>query len=227
MNIIKNNEVKLHYIEQKNNDSNQWVLFIPGAVVSAEQVGKELHNAKFNYYILSLRGRGQSDSPKVGYSLHNQASDIECFINQVDSNIDLTIFAHSIGVPISIIALSNIERKINAYIMCEFAPFYPPFDKNWSDGIKKQKIDSISNVAVDGIVKDAKYIDVVEELKSINTKVHLLVGDNQFSALRDKEKGALQKLLPNLNIKSIKGGHELLEENNIQTLAFIDSVLNH
>ena len=60
MNFIKNDEVKLHYIKKQNNDSNKWYIFIPGAVNSAEEVASDLATAEFNYFVLSLRGRGLS-----------------------------------------------------------------------------------------------------------------------------------------------------------------------
>lgn len=217
--------ISIHSIKAENNNSNKWVLFIPGAVNSAEEIESNLKDAKFNYFILSLRGRGNSDVPTSGYSLKDQASDIVSFINSLEENIELTVFAHSVGVPISIIAIHNLKRKVKAFVMCEFAPFYPPFDKNWADNVKKQKLSSISNIAVDGIVKDAVYTDVAKELSSINSELYLLTGNNQFSALRDKEKEALKKMIPQISISSIDGGHDLLIENNNGTLDFINSVV--
>lgn len=218
---IKNNNVNLHYIENRNNSSNKWFLFIPGAINSAEQIEEDLQKAEFNYFILSLRGRGKSDSPDTGYTLKDQASDINSFLKTLDKNINLSVFAHSVGVPISIVALSENIININNFIMCEFAPFYPPFDKNWADSLIKQKVESISTIAINGLVKDAFYKDVTLELQKITSKLYLMTGTNQFSALRSKEKDALKKLFPFLIIKEIEAGHDPLNENNPEVLNYL------
>lgn len=225
---IQNNDVRLNYIFRKNNDTPALVLFVPGAVNTCQEIDAILQqsNASFNYAAISIRGRGESDSPEMGYTLDDQSGDLICLFNELSKEYTITIFGHSIGSSIAINALSKLNHdKINALIMGDFAPFYPPFDKNWADWITGKKVQTISSTALNGIVADAKYIDVSENLTNLQFPLYLFAGNTQFSALRDNEKEALKKICPNITIVDINAGHELLFENPVETIQAISKIL--
>lgn len=223
---INNNDVKIHYVKNVINEEKTFVCFIPGAVQSAEDFDAVLKKNNFqqNYIVISLRGRGKSDAPKRGYSLLEQASDIQAVLNAEKEN-DFVLYAHSVGVPICIKAVADFNLNCKALVLSEFAPFYPPFDKNWADWVKKQKINTIHSNAIDGLVADENYVDVSKELKAIKQPKYLLVGNNQNSALRAKEKEHLKNSIPQLNLIEINAGHELLEENPKETFHCINEAI--
>ncbi|MBK9246920.1 MAG: alpha/beta hydrolase [Ignavibacteria bacterium] len=219
-------EVSISYIVVNENLSGVPIVIIPGAVNSAEEIVEAFDGKLTSYHIIiSLRGRGKSSSPVTGYSLSDQASDIQAVI-ECEKIESFVLFGHSVGSTIGIRAARNFPNNIKALVMGDFPPFYPPFDENWvahvlsyGDGI------DITPIALHGIARDAEYIDVIDELNALKCDSYAIKASGEDSLLRTEDAQKLQELCPRCTILELpESGHEMIRDNPIELARILESI---
>ncbi|HRI29633.1 MAG TPA: alpha/beta hydrolase [Chitinophagales bacterium] len=178
---VNNQGVTIHCLEYHKSTSQTPIVIVPGVTNSAEEIAQDLQR-KLNHYhvIISLRGRGKSQAPEVGYSLEDQASDVVAVITHLQIS-ECFLFGYSVGVPIAIKAATQLAPRVKAVILGDYAPFYPSFDKSWAARVKEDD-PLISNKLLYGLVADSKFTNLVPDLKSLDIPVLLLKAGQKNSA---------------------------------------------
>lgn len=211
----QNGNVTISYISVNSNLGGTPIIIIPGAINSADEVYSALQGHLDQYHIIiSLRGRGESSSPETGYSLADQASDINAVIESENLQ-SVVIFGHSLGSTIGIKAASTIPEKVKGFLMGDFPPFYPPYSEQWAEHVMSfgDGLD-ITRSAVFGIAKDAEYTDVSKELNELQCNVLAIRASGENTLLRQEDAEKLKEICPNCEVTVLEeSGHELMNDN--------------
>ncbi len=214
-NTILNNNVTISYISVNSEFGGCPIVIIPGAVNSADEVHAALSEHLPAYHIIiSLRGRGKSSSPESGYTLSDQASDIQAVIEH-EKIQSCVLFGHSIGSTIGIRAAQNFAASLKAFVVGDFPPFYPPYSNTWATQVLafSEAID-ITPTAVNGIAKDAQYTDVLDELNSLSCSIYAIRVSGENSLLRPEDAEKLKELCPQCTVLELEdSGHEMIHDN--------------
>ncbi len=178
--FIENKGVKIHCLQFNENDQEIPIIIVPGAVSPAEKTEWGLAGKLNRYHIImSLRGRGQSDSPVEGYTLDDQASDISAVINHFKLEA-FYLFGFSLGSSIGIRAASQHVGQIKGIMLGDYPPFYPAYNDEWKARVKAAPSPFVINdLFIDGIVRDGVFTPLVEDLSSLNCKILIFVGGKQ------------------------------------------------
>ncbi|MBS1536241.1 MAG: alpha/beta hydrolase [Bacteroidetes bacterium] len=212
--MVNNNGVNISYYKVNEASGGKPLVIIPGAINSAEEVMSAFSSSLPIYHIIiSLRGRGKSDSPETHYSLDDQASDIQAVVHQ-EKLSEYFLFGHSFGSSIAIRAAVGDKAAVKGLIMGDFPPFYPPFDKSWASRILWQNDLHISKTAVEGLANSAKYIDLASDVNSLECSLVALQATKEDAVIRSEDVEGLRRLCPNVLVKELPNtGHEMLIEN--------------
>lgn len=214
-NFIRNGDVSLHVISGIASSALPYpLLIIPGAINSADEVSDSIGDyLAQDVAVMSIRGRGKSDSPETGYSLDDQASDICAVVREMFPQ-GCVLFGHSIGGTIAIRAAAAIKELVHAIILGDFPPFYPPLDKSWADHIRRIPERQITDTALDGLAHDSSYTDVFDELLALNCPMLIIQATKEGAGIREQDAEALAQFLPISTIWQAENtGHELFHEN--------------
>ncbi len=211
----QNGDVTISYISVNSHLGGTPIIIIPGVINSADEVYRALQGHLDGYHIIiSLRGRGESSSPETGYSLSDQASDINAVID--NENLEsVVIFGHSIGSTIGIKAASTIPKKVKGFIMGDFPPFYPPYGERWAQHVLSFGDElAITQKAIFGITNDAEYADVSKELNELQCKVLAIRASADNTLLKPEDAEKLKEICPNCEVMVLEeSGHELMSDN--------------
>lgn len=216
--FVKNGEISLHYIVANFSPVHLPVVFIPGALVSAEEFYEYIKNRLDQYFIIiSHRGVGKSNIPLSGYSKDDLVSDIRSVVKN-EMLEKYFIGGHSFGSAIASAYSVKYPEDINGLILGDYPPGYPEYPEKWAE----QAI--INNPGVNenlvyGLQRESIYEMYIKELSKSCFKILLLKGNNEGSLLKPK---LTEKILTELNnciLKKIaNSGHELFADNPEDTL---------
>ncbi len=220
---IDNNGVKIHALEFNPAAHGIPLVMVPGMANSAGELAESLGDLVTRRTImLSIRGRGKSDSPATGWRLEDQASDIAAVVKHFGLT-QLAIFGHSTGGSIAARALPMITADIAAFIIGDFAPFYPPYDEGWLEHVQQFHDLQISAVALAGIVASPEYIDVSDYLLPVRERLFAITGDLDKSALQEEDLDRLHQMFPAIEVARLEGcSHEFYSENPALTMNAIE-----
>jgi pimeloyl-ACP methyl ester carboxylesterase len=221
------NHVKIHFLESNDYDNRLTPLvYVPGALNYAEQSVELLQEFESRRSIsISLRGRGKSDAPTLGYSFADHVKDIEAVImhSQVKK---YCLMAYSIGVPYAIKFASN-SSEIKGLIICDYPAKYPAIPKSWSERVLGNSyINKDTKHVVEGIQKESQSITLYNELKQIQVPVLIIKGGTDGSLLSQVEAEKYNENLQNVTVKElVESGHELWEPDKQRFLQLIKDFL--
>ncbi|MEZ4886613.1 MAG: alpha/beta hydrolase [Chitinophagales bacterium] len=205
--FIDNTNAKIHCIEFNRQENNIPLIIIPGATNSAEEIEEALYGKLLHHHIIvSLRGRGKSDSPKSGYTLDDHASDVLAVMRELNIN-NCYLFGYSIGSTVGVRVAATIQDKVKGLIMGDYAPYFPPFNENWAVMVRKHADRAISEIAIDGLVNEGEYTEAAGDFEQITCPVMLVKGGKEGSLFPSEAIPYMQKLVPDLRL-------EILEEND-------------
>jgi pimeloyl-ACP methyl ester carboxylesterase len=225
--LIDNQGVKIHALEFNPTADGIPLVMVPGMGNAAEGIAESVGPLLSRHtIILSLRGRGKSDSPTVGWRLEDQASDIAAVVHHFGFP-RIALFGHSTGASIAARSLPMIESEIAAFIIGDFAPFYPPYSEGWRQHARLHDPPfPISDVALAGIISDAKYTDVSEFLNAVNSKLLILTGEPEKSLLKQEEIAKLKEMFPLARVELLVGcSHDYLDEDPKQSMNVIEQFI--
>ncbi|MGE7921445.1 alpha/beta fold hydrolase [Viridibacillus sp. NPDC093762] len=205
--------VKIHFLESDDYDKRLTPLvYVPGALNYAEQSVELLQEFESRRSIsISLRGRGKSDKPTLGYSFADHVKDIEAVImhSQVQKYCPM---AYSMGVPYTLKFASN-SSEIKGLILCDYPAKYPSIPESWSERVLRSSYtNKQTKHVVEGIQKESQSITLYNELKQIQVPVLIIKGGTDGSLLSEVEAEKYNDNLQNVIVKEIvDSGHELWE----------------
>ncbi|GAA0359119.1 alpha/beta fold hydrolase [Bacillus horti] len=135
--FIKNKDVSLHYIEHIHENMGKEelppIVFVPGLTEGAEDY-KELMEGITNRksVALSLRGRGQSDSPVNGYTLEDHIQDIETVVGALKTE-KVVLFAFSRGVAYTLGYAMQHPDRLAGLIIGDYPAIHTKLSEKWVD----------------------------------------------------------------------------------------------
>jgi pimeloyl-ACP methyl ester carboxylesterase len=224
--FIDNNGVTIHCLEYNGTASGTPLIVIPGMINSAEEVAESIGIfLTRRTIIISLRGRGKSSSPSVGWKLGDQASDIAAVVHHFAFK-EIDLFGHSTGGSIAARSLPMLSAEVSGFIIGDYAPFYPPMDSRWGDRVLTLQDRQISDVAVEGIVAEAEYTDVSSYLDKVKSRLFVITGEPDKSMLRATSIAKLREVFPLLRVEVLEGcGHEFLSDDPQCSVEAIERLL--
>jgi pimeloyl-ACP methyl ester carboxylesterase len=215
--FIDNDGIRIHCIDSGNmlTEKTMPLVVIPGMVNAAEE-----YIPDFRKYIktrrcifISIRGRGKSEAPTGGYTFDEQVSDIRSVIETLKLT-SFHLFGHSVGGAFALgYALRYpVSGKI---IIGDYPPVYPAFSEQWADRVRMRLPGKMSDTALDGIVRDARTVDMFPSLAEKTGQVYLIFGSAEDSLITlnhlDMYKAALG---PDALFRLEGQGHALFSSDN-------------
>jgi pimeloyl-ACP methyl ester carboxylesterase len=224
---IDNNSVKIHAIEFNPSSEEIPLVMVPGMGNAAEEIAETVGPLLTRRTIaLSLRGRGKSDSPSVGWRLEDQASDIAAAINHF-AFPKISLFGHSTGGSIAARALPMISAEVVAFIIGDFPPVYPKYSEQWRERVRQKSALPITDVALAGIVAAAEYTDVSDYLEMVSSKLCAITGDPDTSLLKAEHILKLEQKFPLIRIERLDGcSHEFLSDDPARSMGTIERFIS-
>lgn len=221
--FVMNGDVNIHYIVMNYSPQETPVLFIPGAVVSADDMYEDVKDhLDFYCIIISIRGRGKSRSPKSGYLKDDQVSDIEAVV-QAELLDEFYIMGHSFGASLAYAYAIKYPRKIKGLIAVDFPAIFPGYPLKWAEHVKENAA-GINEDFLNGMVADCVYEDFTEPLSKLDFNKLIIKGAGSDSLLKPEAAGKLIESLPNSSLKIIEGaGHEIFSEKPAEILKEVEN----
>jgi pimeloyl-ACP methyl ester carboxylesterase len=223
--FVTNGDVQVHYIVMNYSPAEIPVIFIPGAVVSADDMYSDVKDhLDFYSIIITIRGRGKSGSPKTGYSKDDQVSDIEAVVN-AESLDEFYLLGHSFGASLAYGYSIKYPKKIKGLIAVDFPAIFPGYPEKWAEHVK-DNVPGINEDFLNGMVADCVYEDFTDKLSKLDFKKLIIKGAESDSLLKPETANKLAEKLPNTSLKIINGaGHELFMEKPQETLKEIENFI--
>jgi len=226
--FISNADIKIHCIEVNRQENSIPLLIIPGAINSAEEIEEDLQGKlKRHHIIVSLRGRGKSDSPTKGYKLDDHVSDVLAVIEELKIS-SCYLFGFSIGSTVAVRVTSKVNETVKGLIMGDYPPFFPPFDSRWAESVRKHPDRAISEIAIDGLASEGEYTEAAGDFEQITAPVMLVRGGLEGSAFPKEAIPYMEKLVPTIRIKTLEeSAHYIFEPNPEALITLIEDFLTH
>ncbi len=210
--FAENKGINIHYIILNPEAINIPIILIPGAISSAEDICDELkNNSNLCFIAISLRGRGKSSAPSVGYSLEDQISDVEAVV-QAEGINKVFILGHSNGVGIATYYSIKHYEKVLGLILVDYPPGYPKFTEEWKQRIINET-NGLSTNLLNGLVNESQKKYFLKELGLFDFKKLIIKGANEDSMLPMEIVQKIKKVLSNCTFATIDNcGHEVFIE---------------
>jgi pimeloyl-ACP methyl ester carboxylesterase len=221
--FANNNGVRIHCLEFCADDTRLPLVIVPGMINSAVEVADMIGDQLARHtIIMSIRGRGKSDSPQSGWTFQDQASDVAAVIQHFGFS-EIALFGHSVGSSFAIGALPKLTANVRVFIDGDYAPFYPPFSTQWVARVRENTDLKISDIALEGIVREAEYVTLVEQLKLVEDRLFAITGDQDDSLLEPQHIARLQELFPKIHIERLDGlTHEFMSDDPARSVEAIE-----
>lgn len=203
---FQNGELKLHGLQNAGEYSNEQppILFIPGLWGQAEQFSEILAQLEpRKAFALSLRGRGQSSVPEIGYSLEAHASDIQAFLDQM--NIDRVILASvSAGASYALTYAAQESRRIEKLLITDYPAISKSYPLQMIEGVLAQVKDlNISRTFLEGLQRESQALSLEYKLKQIKCSVVVFRGSKPGSYLTEENLKTYKNNLEQLKIETL------------------------
>jgi pimeloyl-ACP methyl ester carboxylesterase len=217
-----NGGVRIHWLDLQHESRSTPLLIVPGMTNTAEEVSSliESHISR-RTLVISIRGRGRSDSPASGYSLNDQASDVVAVCHSLNLK-NVIIAGHSVGAAIALLSASQINAI--GVILMDYPPYYPQVSQDWVEQVLQDHTRSISDIAIRGLARDGEAVSLKNELNAFKDSALFLKGILDTSLVPDSLLIRIQEIAPYINVEKIENaGHELFEENPSRVMSCIDN----
>lgn len=208
-----NSGVSVQYLVVNQDKSGTPLVFIPGAMVSAEDFYSDVKDYLDIYaVIISPRGLGKSSSLETGYSKEHLVSDIVAVVTNEEIN-RFFICGHSFGASIASAYSVKYPDKVLGLILGDYPPVYPAYSEGWAKGVKENNPEANEHL-VNGLLHESKRENFAEQLAKCSFKVLVLKGEEEGSLLPLERITQMLEPIPNATMKLIPdAGHEIFIEN--------------
>ena len=177
-----NEEVRLHYLDNGGSRGVPVVL-IPGLHGSAENFEAIIEAMLPRRAIaVSLRGRGKSDVPPVGYRFENHVADIAAVIEALGPQ-PVCLVGHSVGATYAIGYALEQPRYVAALVVAGYPARYPDLSADWGLRTMMRYPEVMSMIAVLGLQHDSVEISLWESLAELECPLMVLRGGKASSRL--------------------------------------------
>lgn len=208
----RSGEVNIHYLDRNvlNTGENMPVLYVPGALGFAEQFCGEMDVLSSRRCIsISLRGRGKSDAPSIGYSFEHHVSDISAVVQKSRMN-HFCMMAHSMSVPFALKYTIDNPDRVKGLILCDYPAQYPNLTERWVENvISKGLLRKEREYVATEIMKASYEVNLRERLRQVRCPVLVLRGGTNHAMLNGDEAQVYKDNLEDVQIVTfLASGHE-------------------
>ena len=227
---ILNNGVEIHILQSHiETAQNTPLLIIPGITESAEdylEVMKLLNNR--NCIVISLRGRGKSDSPQDGYSLEHHIQDIEKVVEHLKLN-ELVLMGYSRGVSYMLGYALKYPDKLKGVVIGDYPAVHTRLPEKWVDWFVSQPewrgktaLERMERRALEGIQKESQEKVFWPDLHKITCPVLIIQGGKEGAILTKDISEQYMQSLDNAQLVVFEESDHNIFEPNIRR--FIDEI---
>lgn len=221
-----NNGNIVQYLINYNELTRIPVVFIPGALVNAEEFYEDIKDyLDFPAIIISHRGLGKSSTSLHGYSKEHLVSDVRAVV--LEEKLDKFFIAgHSFGSSIASAYAVKYPGEVKGLILGDYPPGYPAYPPEWAERIFDNRPEA-NKTLVQGLQKESKHELFLEELSELNIKLLILKGTKEDSLLSEKMTDKILTAIPDAELKMISNcGHELFVENPKKSMQVINDFIS-
>lgn len=220
---VSNKGTYIHFIDNYDLKSNEELPFIivPGLSESAEDyipLMKLLFPRRC--IAITLRGRGESDSPQEGYTLEDHISDIESVITYLNLN-EFILMGFSRGVSYTLgYAFKNL-KLIKGLVIGDYPAIHSKLPEGWVEYFStlspwrgKALSDRMKEHSLYGLQRESEQFLFWDKLYSIHCPVLVIRGGKEGSALsKDNARRYLEEI-PNARLEVFEeSAHNIFEPN--------------
>lgn len=211
-----NNDIMIEYFDSlEESDRLQVpVVVCPGLSETAEEYF-ELQKMLLprRSIVLSFRGRGNSDTPDIGYNLAEHVTDIETVIKHTGI-LSFHLLSYSRGVSYALGYIERHKEQIQSLIIGDYPPEHRDMPNDWPEDyinnylIPFNRTANIRPKAVWGIQKESTLINL--DYLSLLMPVLVCRGKLKESLITDTDLERYKKMCSNITIKEyFHSGHNL------------------
>lgn len=235
--FVNNGDIKIHVLENGVSSSKvPSLLVISGIWEPAEREIPILSGISSHVVALSLRGRGLSSTPEIGYSLEDHLSDIEVVVNHCKLQ-NYCVLGFSRGASYALGWSLKNQQDMSGLILGDQPPIHTKLSSEhvefWSslEYLGVPILNFMRRTAFEGLEKEAKEIDFSSRISQLKIPVTLFVGRNKEakipSDISDEILQLYKKEIPDFKIVEFsKSGHMIPDEEPEKYIEEITSFIN-
>lgn len=218
-----NGELRIRYLDNDPPEpAGLPIVFVPGITDFADDYVAALeHLRPRRLLVIELRGRGGSDAPPAGYSVSEQATDVEAVL--AAEGIDrFHLMTFSRGTtPALEVAMRNRDRivtlSIGDYLAAEIALPAAFVDSQWESRWRGRPIpERVERHVLDGIQQDSVGRELWDEVGALGVPVLVACGGGEGGILRDEQIERYRAHVPGVEVVTIPdAGHDLFRADRL------------
>jgi pimeloyl-ACP methyl ester carboxylesterase len=185
---VDNQGVRIHYIDSRGDDTDSSLVplvLVPGMFGKAEDYLNEMMAlAPRRCVAISLRGRGQSDTPASGYTFEAHVSDLRAVIEHLDLE-DFCLMGVSVGAAYALGYATRHAARLNGLIIADYPAQYPRLPPEWIEHtlITLPDDDDLSFHLLEALQSESEAIELWDRLENVGCPVLVMRGDQADSRL--------------------------------------------
>lgn len=235
--FVHNGSVKIHVLESgAASNKTPSLLVITGIWEPAERAIPILSSVSSHVVTLSLRGRGLSSTPEIGYGLEDHLSDIEAVVKHCKLQ-NYCVLGFSRGASYALGWSLQNQKNMSGLIIGDQPPVHNKLSaeqvKFWAsiDYLGVPILNFMRRTAIEGLCKDAEQIDFSAQLSQLNIPIALFIGrdkeSNIPSNISNETLQLYQKQLSSCEVvEFLKSGHMIPDDEPEKYIEEIASFIN-
>ena len=203
-------DVTLHYLTAGDDPTLTPLLYVPGALGSAEAFTGEMRRlSPRRTFALSVRGHGKSGAPEAGYRFENLVSDVAAVAEAVPAPFCLMAFSR--GVPLALGYAARYPQRIAGLILLDHPARYRRIPETWIAQATAFSPQTPRHAIV-GLQRESEHVSLWETLGVLRCPVLVMGGGLEGSRLKQEDVERYKRELPHADIVTFEdAGHELWE----------------
>lgn len=232
--FIDHHGVRLHAAETGTADNGLTPLvIIPGLYESAEDYLLIMERfAPRRCVVITLRGRGGSDTPSRSYRLEDHVGDMEAAIRYLGLK-DYVLFGYSRSVSYQIAYALDHLREIKGLIIGDYPAVHTKLREGWADFVSgmppwrgKTPLERMSREALKGLEQDSEHVDFQDHLSTIRCPVLIMQAEKE-TPLTEEAVEPYRKHMANCRIVLFEGfNHNLYQPDAGRFIQEVRSFMN-
>lgn len=234
--FIHNGSVNIHVLENGIPSSRTPSLIVIGGIWEpAERAIPILSGLSSHVVALSLRGRGLSSTPEVGYDLSDHLSDIEAVVKHCQLK-NYCVLGFSRGASYALGWSLKNQQNMSGMILVDQPPIHSKQSQEsveyWSNLVYQEipLLNYMRREAIEGLARDAIMVDFSSELTQLNIPVAFFVGRNKKASIPSNISDEILELYKRTIssceiIEFLESGHMIPDEEHQKYIAEIASFI--
>lgn len=208
---VTNGPALIHFLHYSDPSKPATIplIVIPGMVQSAEDVAATMRLHYANPTIcISFRGRGNSESPSLGYTFEDHVGDIAAVVDHLKLQ-EVGILGISTGTAFAIGYTARHHAEVCYMILHDYPPIYPALTQAWGEEVRRMANNRISSYALPRIITESRETVLVPALAEIHCPALVTRGGDHGSLLNEAIAALYTRHLPDCQLEVLSGvGHD-------------------